>query len=134
MNSNGILCQDAIQAYGRIYFGDRLICSIPNGTYLFQLYPDGSGNIYMFCGVNASNPMAYVSSNGTWQFYNPLWNNDGSITNPMYSFTNETGLGMYRNGSNKLSFCSNSVDAFDITNTEVYVNVPLSCGTNISIN
>ena len=30
-------------------------------------------------------------------------------------------------GTNKLSFCSNSVDALDILNNEVSINVPLSC-------
>ena len=50
----------------------------------------------------------------------------------MYSFTNETDLGMYRSTLNTLSFCSNSFDALDISKTQISANVPLLVPTGTS--
>jgi hypothetical protein len=124
VNGNTAFTPNNFQINGSLMLGTNFIFVNPTtNAQLGGIYCDYIGDMFIYTGN--FHLTAFINYSGVWQFSNQLQNSDGSVTNPMNSITNETDLGMYRSGASTLSFCSNSVDALDITNTRVTANVQL---------
>jgi hypothetical protein len=59
----------------------------------------------------------------------PILESDGTLANPSYSFSNESGLGMYRAAAGELGLVAGGILAVQILSSGVFLGVPLSAGS-----
>jgi hypothetical protein len=97
--------------------GDMIYAS--GATTLSKLSAVASGSV--LCSAGVTTAPAWCSSPTVTRTFT----GDGLVGTPARSYSGETGLGAYRIGSHNEGFASNSVAAFDYSDTRVNFTLPV---------